>query len=55
LFLSDDSGAHWSTLPAGLPTLDVQQILMDPFDASTLYASTGSEGGLFVLTRSSSH
>lgn len=53
LFLSDDGGTHWSPLPEGAPTQDVQQILVDPFDASTLYAATGTDSGLFVLTRSS--
>jgi photosystem II stability/assembly factor-like uncharacterized protein len=52
LFLSDDSGTHWSPLSAGLPTLDVRHVLVDPFDASTLYAGTGTDDGLFVLTRS---
>jgi photosystem II stability/assembly factor-like uncharacterized protein len=52
LFFSDDGGVHWNPVSGELTNHDPRQILVDPFDASTVYAATGSDGGLFVLTRS---
>jgi photosystem II stability/assembly factor-like uncharacterized protein len=51
LFVSDDGEGHWSPLSAGLGSLPVWQVLVDPFDPLTLYAGTPGNGGLFVLTR----
>jgi len=52
LFVSDDGGGLWTPLGEGLPTPQVSQVLVDPFDPATIYAGTIANGGLFVLTRS---
>ncbi len=52
LFVSDDGGGLWTPLGKGLPTPQVSQVLVDPFDPATIYAGTIANGGLFVLTRS---
>jgi photosystem II stability/assembly factor-like uncharacterized protein len=51
VFVSDDGGAHWSSLSQGLTNGDVFEVGIDPFDPATLYAATLGDGGLFVLTR----
>ncbi|HKH46675.1 MAG TPA: hypothetical protein VKM72_18610 [Thermoanaerobaculia bacterium] len=53
VFVSDDAGAHWLSLPKkGLTNRDVVRVSLDPFDPATIYAGTRGDGGLFVLTRS---
>lgn len=52
VFVSEDGGAHWSSLSDGLTNRDVLRVRLDPFDPATLYAATEEDGGLFVLTRS---
>ncbi len=51
-FVSDDGGGSWRLLADGLRDPVVWEVLVDPFDPLTLYAGTHSDGGLFVLTRS---
>lgn len=44
--MSEDGGATWTSLNAGLPALTIFQLVHDP-DTGRLYASTGR--GIFVL------
>jgi photosystem II stability/assembly factor-like uncharacterized protein len=47
VFTSTNAGASWSALNAGLTSLSVGALVIDPLSPSTLYAGTGH--GVFVL------
>jgi photosystem II stability/assembly factor-like uncharacterized protein len=50
VFLSEDGGATWVSFSEGLPSLDVLDLRLDPFDPDTLYAGTDG-GSVYELTR----
>ena len=47
IFASTDRGISWSPLHAGLPPVEVNQLLVDPQGRGKVYAATS--GGIFVL------
>lgn len=49
---SSDGGASWNRMNAGLTTLEVQALAIDPADHARVYAGTNG-GGVFVLTAGS--
>jgi hypothetical protein len=51
VFASDDGGASWNTLNAGLTSLAIRALLVDPLTPSQLYSGTDG-GGVFGLLRS---
>jgi hypothetical protein len=46
LYLSTDGGAHWTNITQNLPDLPLNAVLVDPGNASVVYAA--SDGGVFV-------
>ena len=46
LYLSTDAGAHWTNITQNLPDLPLNAVLVDPNNASIVYAA--SDGGVFV-------
>jgi photosystem II stability/assembly factor-like uncharacterized protein len=52
IYLSEDTGAHWTLFSEGLTNRDAVRVRVDPFDPATIYAGTKGDGGLFVITRS---
>jgi len=48
VFKSTDAGASWNAANAGLTTIDIRSLAIDPVDATTVYA--GGIGGLFKST-----
>ena len=47
IFASTDRGISWSPVHAGLPPVEVNQLLVDPQGRGKIYAATS--GGIFVL------
>ncbi len=46
LYLSTDGGANWNNISKNLPDLPLNDVLVDPSDASVVYVA--SDGGVFV-------
>ncbi|MGH9615951.1 MAG: choice-of-anchor D domain-containing protein, partial [Acidobacteriaceae bacterium] len=46
LYLSTDGGANWNNISKNLPDLPLNDVLVDPNDASVVYVA--SDGGVFV-------
>ena len=56
IYHTTDGGAHWSNSSAGLSSIDIRAIHVDPTSPSTLYAAgggtEGNPGGIFKSTDS---
>jgi uncharacterized repeat protein (TIGR01451 family) len=48
VFATSDGGQHWTNISGNLPDAPVNSIVLDPSNASTLYA--GTDNGVFVTT-----